>query len=58
MVPDKRPYPMDIGLLGAYAVVQIANALAQLIEHFYGPKRRQRSSAAFHGYLILDKTTV
>ena len=58
MEPDKCTHLIDIGILRAYAVVQIANALPQLIEHFHRLKRRQRRSAVFHGYLILDETTV
>ena len=55
---DKRPYPIDISLLGAYAVVQIADALAELIEHFHRQKRGQRRRAAFHGHLMLYTNTV
>lgn len=36
MKPDEGAHPMDINLLRPYAVVQIANALAQLVEHFHG----------------------
>jgi len=32
MEADERPDPMDIGLLGPYAVVEITNAFAHLIE--------------------------
>ena len=49
---------MDINLPRAYAVVQIANALAKLIEHFHGLQGWQRWRAAFHDFLVLDEQTV
>ena len=56
--PDEHSYPIDISLLRAYAVVQIVDAFAQLVENFHGFKRRQRCSAAFHDYLMLYEITV
>jgi len=47
MESDERPYPIDISFLGAYAVVQIADALAQLIEHFYRQKRGAEKACCF-----------
>ena len=50
---DQGPNPIDIYLLRAYAVVQIANALVQLVEHLRGLQRGQEFGAAFHGCLTL-----
>jgi hypothetical protein len=33
---DDGAHPMDMDILRPYAVVQIANALAQLVGHFHG----------------------
>ena len=44
---------MDIGLLGPYAVVQVADALAQLVENLGRAQGRQRSVTAFHQLLAL-----
>lgn len=35
-----------------YAVVKIANALAQLVGHFRGLEGLQRLAAAFHGFFM------
>jgi hypothetical protein len=43
---------MHVSLLGAHAVMQVANALAQLIEQLFGPQRRKRQLAGFHGWII------
>jgi hypothetical protein len=50
---DIRPNPMDIGLLGPYAVVQVADALAQLFENLGRAQGRQRSVTAFQELLVL-----
>ena len=41
MESDEGAHPMDIETLRPYAVVQVANALAQLVEHFHGIQGRQ-----------------
>lgn len=58
MKPDEGAHPMDINLLRPYAVVQIANALAPLVEHFHGLKGRQRCTDAFRDRSILDAQSV
>jgi hypothetical protein len=58
MESDKSAHPVDISLFRSYAVVQIANALAQLIEHLDGFQGWQRWVAAFHNFLVLYKTSV
>jgi len=44
------PHPLDIGLLGAQAVMAIANPLPQLIEQASPPQRGPNSR--FHGEMI------
>src|SRR5262249_31706052 len=39
---NEEPHPIDVGLLGAQAVVGVADTLAQLIEQSYGLDRRMR----------------
>lgn len=48
METNEAADPFDIGFLGPYAVVQIADALAQLVEHFDRFQGRKGSRAAFH----------
>ena len=48
MEADKGANPIDVGILGAYAAMQIATALAQLFEHSCSFQRREGSRAAFH----------
>jgi hypothetical protein len=49
----ERTHPMDIGLLGPYAVVQVADALAHLIEQPRGAQRREGTGALFHDRIVL-----
>ena len=62
MKAHEGAHPVDVGLLGAYAVVQVANALAHLIQQPLGLQRRQggrppRRDALFHGWRLLYKHT-
>ncbi len=54
--PYERSRPINVALLGAQAVMAIANPLAQLIEQASRPKRRAGSS--FHDALVLYIYTV
>lgn len=58
MESNKQTHPIDINVLRAYAVVQIADALAQLIEHFGRLQRGRKTVLLFTIHLILDKSTV
>lgn len=51
--PNVRPNPMDIIPLGSYAVVQIPDALAQLVEDLDRTQWRQVAGDDFHSPLIL-----
>jgi hypothetical protein len=50
---DERSHPMDINLLGAYAVGKAADALVQLVEDLDRLQGRQGSDAGLHGLLLL-----
>ena len=39
---------VDIRLFGSYAVVQVADALPEPVEHLDGLERRERYGAGFH----------
>lgn len=55
---DEGTHPMGICLLRPYAVMQITNTLAQLVEHLHRLRWRQRCAAAFHGCLLLYNGSV
>ena len=46
---DEGPHPVHIGILGARAVVQVADAFTELIQHLGRLQGRQGLAAAFHG---------
>jgi hypothetical protein len=50
---DESLYPVDISLLRPYAVVQVTDAFAQLIENLHRTKSRESSSDVFHDLLLL-----
>jgi len=56
MKSNKRANPIDINLLSPYAVVQIADALAQLVEHSCRFQRGKETVLLFMIRLILDET--
>jgi hypothetical protein len=58
MKPHEGTHPMHVGLLGSYAVVQIADALTHLVEQSDGLQRRKQRDAAFHDGLALYERTV
>ena len=45
MEADERPAPVDLGFLGAPAVVQHPNPLPELVEHLRGAQRGQKRHA-------------
>lgn len=51
-------HPIDISILCAYAVVQIADALAQLVEHSCRFQGGRETMLLFTIYLVLDEKTV
>lgn len=51
--PNVRANPMDISPLGSYAVVQLPDALAQLVEDLERTQWRQVVGDGFHSLLAL-----
>ena len=49
MKPDEPAHPVDITILRPYAVVQVTDALAKLVEQFGRLERGKNKGSAFHG---------
>ena len=55
MTADEKPRPVQVRFLGPEAILQIPNALADLVEQACGAKS---GCAGFHARFILVKNTV
>ena len=63
---NEVPCPVDVGILGTYAVVKIADTFAHLVEQAHraqyrkrcGRSSRTKRNAGFHGGIVLYVYTV